>query len=83
MCVRASRLEKKVHRQGEKQLREEQRSRSTGKPGWAMSVSAPFTNRQGSAENTTDLCPDGLFSGGSSLLGPVALTLLWAAGQLQ
>lgn len=81
--VGAREPENKVHRQGEKQSREEQGSRGTEMMGWDLSVAAPFTNRRGSIENTIDLCPYGLSSGGSSLLGPVALTPLWAAGQLQ
>ena len=81
--VRARELRKKVHRQGEKQSREEQGNRGTETTGWDLSVAAPFTNRRGSTENKIDLCPHSLSSGGGSLLGPVVLTPLWAAGQLQ
>lgn len=83
MHVRAREPEKKAHGQGEKQSREQQGSRGTETAGWDLSMAAPFTNRRGSTENTIDLCPHGLSSRGRSLLGPAALTPLWAAGQLQ
>lgn len=82
MHVRAREPEKKAHRQGEKQS-QEQGSRGTETAGWDLSVAALFTNKQGSTENTIDLCPYSLSSRGRSLLGPAALTPLWAAGQLQ
>lgn len=81
--VRVREPEKKAHRKGDKQSREEQGSRGAETMGWDLSVAAPFTNRRGSIENTIDLCPHGLSSGGSSLLGPAVLTPLWASGQLQ
>lgn len=58
---------------GEKQSQAEQGSRGTETKGCDLSVADPFINRWGSTENTTDLCPHGLSSAGSSLLGPTAV----------
>lgn len=80
MRVRARESDKKVHRQGEKESQEEQGSRGTEMMGWDLSVAAPFTKRQDTTENTIDLCPHSLSSGGSSLLGLIVLTPPWAAG---